>query len=546
MKTVYSSDMVCHLWANRHETETRTSSRNLYVERGALFSYGAHFVIGAFMLEPKSGAPFILWNDAKTSNTTNRHRSQAFRALSQTQRAELVRVSVTVKNSHLYGSGVSELARDCLKAAAVPLAKCEKARERFAGYIAEARADIEAARRLFEYVGDLKAARAVPVLPESATRAEAAEVLRTLAKAEILKRAAEAEAEAVRGLELAQAEAAEYGRQPWATAQTIGRNAARAVRRVQAAREEYKRAAVSVPRKLAKIEAEARAIVAKFEAPAQAEADAETRQRVRYRVHELVRGLGEYANGKRHGDENEKRQTQRAATYAFSRLREESRFIFDRIAEPETVARVFPDETERAELVRIYNRAERIDEVSCLRGQMAHLSESVREHETRTARGFEPASASTVRQRLRFPRFPAFWREKGETLAAQADAVRAEWFKREAERNAETVARWRAGEAVRLPNGLPTMARIRGDIVETSRGATVPLSHAVRLVKLARAIAARGGETFTSADAPRVGHFRVESIAADLSAVIGCHEFTSTEAARICAEIENHVQACAV
>jgi hypothetical protein len=147
---------------------------------------------------------------------------------------------------------------------------------------------------------------------------------------------------------------------------------------------------------------------------------------------------------------------------------------------------------------------------------------------------------------LRFENFPKYWRAKGEAIAQTAEQMRAEYDAREIERNAERVAAWRRGDRVSLPNGLPTMARIRGDVVETSRGATVPLSHAVRLVKLARKVAAKGGERFTNENAPRVGHFRVQYIGGDLSAVIGCHEFSAVESARIMAEIETHAETCEV
>jgi hypothetical protein len=550
MKTVRTSDMVCHLWANKHTHEVRTRSRNLYSESGALFSYGSHFVIAAHLDEPKSGTPFILWNNAKTSNTTNKHRGQTWCALSSAQRAACVSVPVTVSRKHLTADGLRELANACIKAAARPLEKCAKARDRFGFYVSEAADAFRAARRLFEYVGDTKAARTVPVFPENPTKADAARVLLEINRAEILARANAAREHARRALELADADAAEYGRQKWASARSVCANAVRSVRSVQTAREEYKRAAVRVPAELAQTEKKARAIVAQFEARAQTEADAERRADILNAARDLMRELARFNNAKRRGMEPER--TNRAnrlrargldVSWKLNRLSERLGFAFFESAD---AARIFPDAAELAELARIFKRAERISETDALRGQIAHLAEAVRDIDARTARGFEPANPATVRQRLRFPRFPVFWRQKGETLAAQADAVRAEWFKRETERNAETVTRWRAGEAVRLPNGLPTMARIRGDVVETSRGATVPLSHAVRLVKLARKIAADGGAVFADGSGPSVGHFRVNRIGADFSAVIGCHEFTAEESARTIADIEKCAEACAV
>ena len=71
--------------------------------------------------------------------------------------------------------------------------------------------------------------------------------------------------------------------------------------------------------------------------------------------------------------------------------------------------------------------------------------------------------------------------------------------------------------------------RIKGDEVETTKGANVPLSHAVRLLKMIVAREAKAGE--------RVGLFNLETIKqneqGDTIIKIGCHEIALSEAMRV-------------
>lgn len=105
-------------------------------------------------------------------------------------------------------------------------------------------------------------------------------------------------------------------------------------------------------------------------------------------------------------------------------------------------------------------------------------------------------------------------------------------------REAAIIEEWISGRSnVRPQYG--TYARIKGDIVETSRGAFVPLSHACRLAKIARRVISEGGREWAPGTGPIVGHFRVARIGADGSATIGCHEFDATEGMRLITLLEN-------
>jgi hypothetical protein len=131
-----------------------------------------------------------------------------------------------------------------------------------------------------------------------------------------------------------------------------------------------------------------------------------------------------------------------------------------------------------------------------------------------------------------------YWQTRADAIVSTIATQRAEFETRLNARNADAINAWRDGAANYLPSSLPTTARIVGDTVETSRGARVPLAHAVRLVRIAERVAARGGNTWGANDGPMVGHYRVSSIGADLSAVIGCHEFDAAESARLVALIK--------
>lgn len=107
--------------------------------------------------------------------------------------------------------------------------------------------------------------------------------------------------------------------------------------------------------------------------------------------------------------------------------------------------------------------------------------------------------------------------------------------------DAEAREAWISGASNRRPSGV--YARIVGDVVETSRGASVPLDHACRLVRVWRRVVARGGASWPHGAGPRVGFFRAEFIGADGATIIGCHHFSATEAHRMAAILAD-CQAC--
>lgn len=88
------------------------------------------------------------------------------------------------------------------------------------------------------------------------------------------------------------------------------------------------------------------------------------------------------------------------------------------------------------------------------------------------------------------------------------------------------VEAWRNGENVptyRLSPSIGVLLRIKGDTLETSQGATVPLDHAIRVFRAVKRCRDAGTTWQRNGETIRVGHFQVDSIAADGSFRAGCH-----------------------
>lgn len=75
MATVFSNDMVAHVWANQSQPEGRSHNGQYYFQGRALYSYGSHFVAGYVMPD---GATLITADSY--SITTSRHVSRAHSA----------------------------------------------------------------------------------------------------------------------------------------------------------------------------------------------------------------------------------------------------------------------------------------------------------------------------------------------------------------------------------------------------------------------------------------------------------------------------------
>jgi hypothetical protein len=98
-----------------------------------------------------------------------------------------------------------------------------------------------------------------------------------------------------------------------------------------------------------------------------------------------------------------------------------------------------------------------------------------------------------------------------------------------------TLEKWKAGEDVRLSHlfDADIALRVKGDELQTSRGATVPLHHATRLLPLIRSGQAyqRNGHT------EHVGHFALDSIDEAGNIKVGCHNIGREEVERVASQL---------
>ena len=126
--------------------------------------------------------------------------------------------------------------------------------------------------------------------------------------------------------------------------------------------------------------------------------------------------------------------------------------------------------------------------------------------------------------------------EAGDLSTLEADAIKADKIyreekrKREAERKAaqaEALEAWRKGEDKRNYFEV-TALRIKGDIIETSRGANIPLDHAIKAWPLLSRIIKSGETFYPQGHAIHLGHYTI-SRADKNQLVVGCHNIPMSE-----------------
>jgi hypothetical protein len=114
-------------------------------------------------------------------------------------------------------------------------------------------------------------------------------------------------------------------------------------------------------------------------------------------------------------------------------------------------------------------------------------------------------------------------RERERQLQALKDAeYRAEWLAGNAPQGGRRFDAESGGAAL----------RIKGDMLQTSHGAEVPLEHAIRAFRFIKLCREAGRDWQANGQQIRVGHFRVDSITAAGDMVAGCHSFTWPEIER--------------
>ena len=517
MKTVYQTDMVCHLWANRHPHDVRNSAGNVYTRNGALYSYGQHHAIGAFLDSPTDGEKnLLLWNSGRTSNTTTRHASKAWFALSSIVRQSVTRVPDL--NASLLAD-LPRLAASCIPAAIGPLQNAVRAKANKQYYVGAAKQYLESARQIYLYVGDKTAAESVPTITGT-EKADIKNMLAQINKAEYLHAAedclkrAKAGAAIIDGCIDRRTSATHISHECNATLALLGR----------ASHAYYDAQAPEHP-DIALMREKMTRILADYSAAARSEYIQQHRARLAQTERRIIVALAQIKRG---GE----------VPWQYQQLESE---FWPEVAE---YTELWPDTKTRAINIEFWEslrtRCNRVYAAYALRNSIDRTGQSVAQYiddVDRDATRYIPPSGTNVRGCLRkYAAFctdgeaPEYWRSIADSVANHADTIGAQHAARIAAQEAAKIAAWRAGEHVAIPRQLSPMVRIVGDTLETSHGARVPLNHAARLVKIAKRIAEKGGEHFAPGTGPQVGHFRVTSIAADFATIIGCHSFTSDEA----------------
>ena len=540
IKSVYLSAEVFHLWANRavsHDIRNASGSISTRNMGDVLVSYGSHFVIGGYFTRA-DGASILLMNDDTRSITSSKHQGCAWRALPQHRRTEALYVpNLTRETFSADGLGMREVARACIASARSALEKCEKARQTFPHHLHRASARLETARKLYDFVGDKKHAVTVPTIPAECDKKTAFAIMQQIGADEFMRLAGVALQRARDALARAQNTADDYAtlshyyRKP---ATVVCERASEARRDAESARAFYVKAGRKAAPEVARIIKAATAIESAHAQAAHNERDAEYRAGLFDDAHRATMALARHQLNKKQN---------RARGISAPRYANLARHYAGPLIDESKYAKSqFP-----AELIPLVGRLVRHSAAS----QLIDAIESAECHPlnfdpVNPGRSYSVPTAAHVQAGLvrcanDNPRMVApggYWQTRADAIVSTIATQRAEFKSRLNARNADAVSAWRNGATNYLPSGLPTMARIVGDTVETSRGARVPLAHAVRLVRIAERVAARGGNTWGANDGPMVGHYRVSSIGADLSAVIGCHEFDAAESARLVAVIK--------
>jgi len=105
----------------------------------------------------------------------------------------------------------------------------------------------------------------------------------------------------------------------------------------------------------------------------------------------------------------------------------------------------------------------------------------------------------------------------------------------------EQIELWKQGNPhAHVPWGSPTMLRVKGDEVETSKGARVPVEHARRILRLVRIAVAKGQDIIpTSQLESTIGYYKVDRIESSGTLHAGCHVIAYDEIERIAPALES-------
>lgn len=559
MRKVLSPEMVAHLWANKAQDEARNAGETFYFTGPTIYSYGSHFVIAHHL---DNGV--VLWNDAGYSNTTSRHKSHAWRALSSAQR--LNHLSVNGMNSDSVrdlercrtmesAAGITpKLVETCIRTVVEQISSIAGMRsiDKMQTALRSARHAEKTGKALCEYVkqGRKMPKWPLPALPETLPedKAERETFVRSIAKSSLMKKSNDALREFKTRFDSIKADIENPDIAGY-TAQNLYGALNSCAARLDEAAKAY--AVANSGKILPRFKVYSKEIAQNLERAKHVAQAA--------KIRETLAGLKSAAKVLAlHAPSRKKWTVSEQAINSPLKYRHQyvSRNMAGMREAFDTYAPSVPNIAAYAWLVE---RAERI----AAWGD-AEISFKNAQTQTATARSYADSSTRLIASQGRDT--SGLWHDAtGEYkrvlrelvhvkacanfAALHADAVaeietEARNYVEQAQARAQAeqaaiISEWKAGISNTRPSfDAGTFARINGDTVETSRGAVVPLAHACRLARIARRLIGHGGKTWTDGAGPQVGHFRVSSIFDDGSAVIGCHEFDAVESLRILALLD--------
>lgn len=113
-----------------------------------------------------------------------------------------------------------------------------------------------------------------------------------------------------------------------------------------------------------------------------------------------------------------------------------------------------------------------------------------------------------------------------------------------AKQRAEAVQLFLAGENLyngNLRNDLyehdTILLRVKGDVIQTSRGAEFPIKHALKALPIIRNMKAEGKEWHTNGHTIHLGNFHIDTIRPDGTVIAGCHTVPYAEIERVAAQL---------
>lgn len=509
MRKVVPSDTVCHLWAHKAQDEARTPSSNCYFHGPTLYSYNSHFVVAH---HAENGR--VLWNDASYNSTTSGHQREAVRALTQQQlrdalhfpllsvddvrevdRAFNAKTLPATTAQKLHDTIVSQVKKTAnMKHGSGPFEDCLRLAQRYDATL----------RYLYSVTGKKYPLPAVPDSPP-ADKAERAVWILTFAKKQVI-----ADFEAAFQAAGGDCRYQPYGDEAYKLQNHINMLVSSAVYLGKADR---LYAMLHPGKTSAKTKALRKSIAPKLEAARAGLAEHQRTAAIKI----IDQTAAQYfRRGRSNTDYPIYTHNVHVTLTTAKDLLPETDMRITALQRAVRKAAARASVSSADSLRNEYTSAVNADSAQRFFDAKLQYLGVVSRAEGMTgpyaAYLLKPLQASIDHARTRLEQI-------------QADIMR---------QNAQKIAEWIAGTSnVKPPYEAGTFARLRGDQIETTQGASVPIEHACRLARVFDRIVLAGGKDWADGNGPMVGHYRVNKIGADGTLVIGCHNFNPTEAARL-------------